>query len=127
MQWWLYFCSLPMCTNRVGTILKFSKWYSANEAWAELRPQFWLVHLLFEELAECSVEEQSCTINRDGVARLVRRFYDGVEPTPERLQQVYSNFDLDGDGAITWEEFRTGVQSLFEEFDPRASTELDHS
>ena len=52
VQWWLYFSSLPMCTNHVGTILKFSRWYSANQAWAELRPQFYLVWLVFEEIAD---------------------------------------------------------------------------
>ena len=50
-QWWLYFCSLPLCCGNAPTILKFSRWYSANQQWQDLRPQFWLVHLVFEEVA----------------------------------------------------------------------------
>ena len=29
-----------------------SRWYSGNQMWEEVRPQFWCLHLVFEEIAE---------------------------------------------------------------------------
>ena len=51
-QWWCYFISLPMCTGNTGTIQKLSRWYSGNQAWDELKPQFWFLHVVFEEMSE---------------------------------------------------------------------------
>ena len=51
-QWSVLFVGLPMCVRYTGTILKMSRWCSGNQMWAEVRPQFWFLHLVFDEIAE---------------------------------------------------------------------------
>jgi len=81
---------------------------------------------IFEDLAECSTETAECTIDEHGVRKLVKRFYDGFEPTPERMEQVMSNLDENKNGNISWDEFRKAASNLYEEYDLRAS-QLDHT
>ena len=47
--WWNYFCRIPLC-HRAPTVLKFARWGSINECWAELRADIFFVPLLVSRM-----------------------------------------------------------------------------
>jgi len=81
---------------------------------------------IFEQLAECSAEDQQCTMGMDAVERAVRLFYDGVDPTPERIQKVMDTLDMNQDKRVSWEEFQTAARSFTSEWDIDLD-QLDHT
>ena len=50
------------------------------------------------------------------VAGLARRFFDGREPTPQRVAAIFRGFDLNDDGKITLDEIIAGAQKLHRAF-----------
>ena len=54
--------------------------------------------------------------NSAEVANLARRFFDGREPTPQRVAAIFKGFDLDEDGKITLDEIIAGAQKLHRAF-----------
>jgi glucose-6-phosphate 1-dehydrogenase len=58
------------------------------------------------------------------VTELARRFYDGREPPAKRVHNLFQMLDEDGDGAITFEEFLKGVQSMHRTFHPDENADM---
>ena len=42
MQWYKRWTGLEICTGSQGTVLEFSRWFSSNQRWLELRPQYYV-------------------------------------------------------------------------------------
>lgn len=80
------------------------------------------LELLFKKLDT----NQSGSLNATSVYALVKEFYDGREPPPEKIAQIVSLLDGDGDGAITLDELKKGAGSLYHSFGVCPS-KLDHT
>jgi hypothetical protein len=55
-------------------------------------------------------------LEAEEVANLARRFFDGREPTPERIAALFRGFDLNDDGKITLDEIIAGAQKMHRAF-----------
>jgi len=49
--------------------------------------------------------DKSGTLSYDELTNLVRKFYDGREPTKKKVSQIMSRMDCDNDGSVTLDEF----------------------
>ena len=74
-----------------------------------------LVDDLVRVFSELDVDN-SGGLDANEVAVLARRFFDGREPTPARVQAVFRGFDLNDDGKITLDELIAGSQKLHRAF-----------
>ena len=63
------------------------------------------------------------------MAALARRFFDGKEPTPQRVAAIFRGFDLNDDGKITMDEIIAGSQKLHRAFsrDCNRGTSIDEA
>ena len=118
------------CAHPPGSVdfaLKYG--ISLSESWQEFFAKHHAdgaqLQATFESLAGCVVGDAKCTIGVEGVKKLIRTFFDGVEPTPERIQKVLDACDLNNDKQISWEEFQRGARALKPEYDASTSA-LDH-
>ena len=50
-QRWVAFSTMPICCGQMGTVLKFSRWFSTNQRWAEIRPIYFYFHVVCVEVA----------------------------------------------------------------------------
>jgi glucose-6-phosphate 1-dehydrogenase len=60
--------------------------------------------------------DNSGGLEANEVAVLAKRFFDGREPTPERITALFKGFDLNDDGKITLDEIIAGAQKLHRAF-----------
>ena len=74
-----------------------------------------LVDEIVRVFAELDVDN-SGGLDASEVANLARRFFDGREPTPERVAAIFKGFDLNEDGRITLDELIAGAQKLHRAF-----------
>ena len=51
-------------------------------------------------------------LQAEEVKQLLTAFYDGREPTPALVEEVFKRFDADHDGAITFDELLTNAPLL---------------
>jgi len=80
---------------------------------------------LFESVAGCRTCSEQCFLDENGVREFVKAFYDGVEPTPERLATVWGHLDIDKNKKVTWDEFLKAAKTLGEK--PVDESKLDHT
>lgn len=66
-------------------------------------------------------EDNSGGLDAPEVANLARRFFDGREPTPQRIAAIFAGFDLDEDGKITLDELIAGAQKMHRAFSKDAN------
>ena len=52
----------------------------------------------------------------DEVAVLAKKFFDGREPTAERIAALFKGFDVNEDGRITLDELIAGAQKMHRAF-----------
>jgi len=75
-----------------------------------------LRHLELEYMEQTELRNQFDKFDRDGNGAIDREeAYEllcstGLTPTQEQVSSIISSMDLDGDGAIQWEEFRQAVE-----------------
>lgn len=105
--------------------------------WAEARgvsihatwKEFVVMHAeLIDDIVRVFAEldkDNSGALDAKEVADLARRFFDGREPTPERVAAIFRGFDLDQDGKITLDEIIAGAQKLHRTFSREANQGVD--
>ena len=71
---------------------------------------------LFEGIAQCPAEDAECFITKEGLRQLARQYYGGQEAPDARLQKIMDVLDLNGNGRVTWTEFRNGAMHLHQTF-----------
>jgi len=76
---------------------------------------------LTEIFHECD-KNNSGALTYDEVTALAKRFYDGREPTKAKIESIFKDLDINGDGQVSLEELIQGAQSMQRCFQSRART-----
>jgi glucose-6-phosphate 1-dehydrogenase len=79
------------------------------------------VDLMKKVFAELDTTDEG-SLGYKQISRLARRFFDGRDPTEERIGKLFNELDADGDQRVTLEELIQGAQKL-----QRAFEHSDHA
>ena len=87
-QWYRRWITLSITTGSVGTVLKFSRWYSVSQRWREIRPIYWFEWVVCDEMA---VEQGAGAVLDSGATDLWDSSISAVK-SGSRLKATHTYF-----------------------------------